>query len=134
WEAMHISKCHIPDCTALACQTSGWAIGLAQTSWLSARFVRAVLASAPSRQYILYPRPSPVDVFGLFRWRCCPHFRRSVCPVICHGFWRFHLPASLGSARVRRFLATMNALTPLGRLFGRFAMNTVCPQWVSLLS
>ena len=40
-----------------------------------------------------------------------------VClPLFCSSF--FHFPASLGSTLVTRFIATMDALTPVGRLFG----------------
>src|ERR1700683_2909345 len=82
---------------------------------------------------MFHPPPSVVVVFGLFRTRCRRHCRQSVLPVMCHRFPRFHFPASLGSTVVTRFLATTDALTPLGRLFGPLsAMNTVCPQWVSL--
>src|SRR5438094_8424949 len=83
---------------------------------------------------MFHPPPSLVDVFGLFRQRRRRHSRQSVVCVICHRFSRFHFPASLGSALVRRFFATTDALTPIGRLFGLVAMNTVWPQWVSLLS
>jgi len=59
-----------------------------------------------------------MDVFGLFRRRFRRHGRPSVWSVLCHRVLRFHLPASLGSTGVTRFLATMDALTPLGRLLG----------------
>src|SRR5437667_11249281 len=67
---------------------------------------------------MFHPPPSLVDVFGLFRQRRRRHSRQSVVCVICHRFSRFHFPASLGSTLVRRFLATTDALTPAGRLFG----------------
>jgi hypothetical protein len=76
-----------------------------------------------------------VDVFGLFRRRFRRHCRQSVLPVMCHKVLRFHFPASLGSTVITRFLATTDALTPVGRLFGPLsAMNTVCPQRVSLFN
>jgi hypothetical protein len=61
----------------------------------------------------------------LFRRYCHRHCRWSFRSFIHHGFHTFHFPASLGSTLVTRFLATTDALTPAGRLFGPLAMNTV---------
>jgi hypothetical protein len=48
--------------------------------------------------------------------------------------WRFHFPASLGSTVVTRFLATTDALTPVGQARRLSACRTFQHQRVSLIT
>jgi hypothetical protein len=68
--------------------------------------------------------PPPVSPRGHSRWFSFPSF----CPPY------FHLPASLGSTVVTRFVATMDALTPARQARGRKARRTHQHRRVSLVS
>jgi hypothetical protein len=96
-----------------------------ETMCCSARFLQAGLACDPSIPNVP-PTTSGGGWLRLLQARSPPprppldSFRHSSSTS------RLHFPASLGSAVVTRFLATPDALTPTGRLFGPpSAMNTV---------
>ena len=67
---------------------------------------------------MFHPPPAVADVCGLWRRACSRHCRRSIPFVIRH---RLHASTSLRPLAPRalpRFIATTDALTPAGRLFG----------------
>jgi hypothetical protein len=67
---------------------------------------------------MFHPSPAVADVCGLWRRVCPRHCRRSIGLVIRH---RLHASTSLRPLAPRalpRFIATTDALTPAGRLFG----------------
>ena len=84
---------------------------------------------------MFHPSPRGLGLSSVLRRRGLRHCRRSSLSLVIHpGFHGFHFPASLGSTVVTRFLATTDALTPAGRLFGPLStVNTACPRRVSLI-
>jgi hypothetical protein len=84
---------------------------------------------------VFHPPPAVADVCGLWRRSCPRHWRRSMGFVTRHELHASTFLRPLTPRALPRFSATMDALTPVGRLFSPLGHeHRSVPQRVSLLS